>query len=94
MGTLIVTPYVLPYDLPVLAITAVFLIRAGLCTGFVAGARSVILCLTPLPLSQFWLPLPIGTVMEATLMAIIIVQVRNVEMPISAIVSSDGEARS
>jgi arabinofuranan 3-O-arabinosyltransferase len=58
IGALMVTPYVLRYDLCILSIPVAFLVKDGLSRGFLAGERTVILiCIAAF---LFWLALPIG----------------------------------
>jgi hypothetical protein len=61
IGALMVTPYVLRYDLCILSIPVAFLVKDGLSRGFLAGERTVILiCIAAFLL---WLALmPIGAV--------------------------------
>jgi len=49
-GALLVTPYVLMYDLVALGIPIVYLVKEGLERGFVRGERSLLLAMVMLPL--------------------------------------------
>ncbi len=65
IGSVMVSPYILFYDLCILTIAAAFLVRDGLSRGFLPGERTVILiCFAVLFLVQA----PIGPVVCATLM--------------------------
>lgn len=57
IGSVIVTPYVMGYDLPILSIAAAFLVEDGLSRGFMPGERTVILvCFAALFLLLTWTP--------------------------------------
>ncbi len=71
IGALMVTPYVLRYDLCILSIPAAFLVNDGLARGFLAGERTVILiCLAAFLL---WLApmMPVGAVISPVILFLI-----------------------
>ena len=71
IGVLMVTPYVLRYDLCILSIPVAFLVKDGLSRGFLAGERTVILiCLAAFLL---WLApmMPIGAVISPVILFLI-----------------------
>lgn len=69
LGSLLVTPYVLRYDLCILSIAVAFLVRDGLSCGFLAGERMVILvCFGTL----FSIAPPTGSIIDAALLALVI----------------------
>jgi hypothetical protein len=70
IGALMVTPYVLRYDLCILSIPVAFLVKDGLSRGFLAGERTVILiCIAAFLL---WLALiPIGPVIYVALLFLV-----------------------
>jgi len=68
---LMVTPYVLRYDLCILSIPVAFLVKDGLSRGFLAGERTVILiCLVAFLL---WLApmMPVGAVISPVILFLI-----------------------
>jgi hypothetical protein len=70
IGALMVTPYVLRYDLCILSISVAFLVKDGLYRGFLAGERTVIvICIVAFLL---WLALmPIGSVISPVILFLI-----------------------
>jgi hypothetical protein len=65
VGSVMVSPYILFYDLCILSIAVTFLVRDGIGRGFLPGERSVILiCFAAL----FLVRVPIGPVVCATLL--------------------------
>jgi hypothetical protein len=71
IGVLMVTPYVLRYDLCILSIPVAFLVKDGLSRGFLGGERTVILiCLAAFLL---WLApmMPIGAVISPVILFLI-----------------------
>lgn len=74
VGALIVTPYLLMYDLAAVTVPAAFLLRAGLSTGFIRGERTVLLGLAAVllyPLIVLDL-VPLGPILLAALMGLIV----------------------
>jgi hypothetical protein len=71
IGALMVTPYVLRYDLCILSIPVAFLVKDGLARGFLAGERTVML----ISLAAFllWLApmMPVGEVICVVLLFLI-----------------------
>jgi hypothetical protein len=72
IGALMVTPYVLRYDLCILSVPVAFLVKDGLSRGFLAGERTVILiCLAAFLL---WLApmMPVGAVISPVILFLIV----------------------
>ena len=68
-GALMVTPYMLSYDLTALAVPVAFLVREGLTSGFLRGERLVLLgCFEALFLAQVF---PVGPLILAVLMTLV-----------------------
>jgi hypothetical protein len=71
IGALMVTPYVLRYDLCILSISVAFLVKDGLSRGFLAGERTVIvICIAAFLL---WLApmMPVGEVISPVILFLI-----------------------
>jgi Glycosyltransferase family 87 len=64
IGSVLVTPYILFYDLCILSIAVAFLVRDGISRGFLPGERTVLLLLFA---SLFLVAVPIGPVVCAAL---------------------------
>lgn len=68
LGSLLVTPYVLRYDLCILSIAAAFLVKDGLSRGFLAGERTImLLCLVGL----YCPSAPVGPIVCAALLLLV-----------------------
>ncbi len=76
-GTLIVTPYILTYDLAALAVPVAFLAREGLSTGFIRGERAIVAALACALLLRllFFDLIPIGPILMMTLLAVTVVRI-------------------
>jgi hypothetical protein len=73
-ASLIATPYLFIYDLPILSVPVAFLASAGLAQGFLPGERTVTALLVPLLLL---LPgQPVGVPLLALLMLLIVLRLR------------------
>jgi hypothetical protein len=67
IGSVMVTPYILFYDLCILSVAVAFLVRDGISRGFLPGERTVILlCLAAL----FLVAVPIGPVIYIVLLVL------------------------
>ncbi len=81
LAALLVSPYVLAYDLCILSIAVAFLVQDGLVRGFRAGERTIVL----ICLALLYCPLaPLGPVVCIVLMWLVlwrIVGVRGRELP-------------
>jgi hypothetical protein len=64
IGSVIVSPYVLFYDLCILSFAVAFLVKEGLSRGFLPGERTVILLCWP---ALFFVKAPIGAVVSSVL---------------------------
>ena len=64
VGSVIVSPYVLFYDLCILSFAVAFLVNAGLSRGFLPGERTAILLCWP---ALFFVKAPIGAVVSSVL---------------------------
>jgi hypothetical protein len=68
LGSLLVTPYVLRYDLCILSIAAAFLVEDGLARGFLAGERTVLLIAFA---GLYCLIAPVGPIVCAALLFLV-----------------------
>ena len=72
-GALMVTPFLLFYDLTVMTVPVAFLVRYGLAHGFVRHQRILLACLFVLTIPAPWLGVtPLGAVALAVLMGTIL----------------------
>ncbi len=72
LGSLLVTPYVLRYDLCILSIAVAFIVKDGLARGFLGGERAIMLiCLVLLYCPQA----PLGPIVCLALLALVFRQV-------------------
>ncbi len=72
-GTLLMTPYLLMYDLAAIAVPVAFLVLAGLRSGFLRGERSALVCIAASPLVQLAIGrAPIGPIMLIALLCLIV----------------------
>ena len=74
LGALAVTPYLLPYDLAVLAVPIAFMAQEGLKAGFPAGERTALalIAATPLVLTLAGDDFPVGPLLIAGTMALVL----------------------
>jgi hypothetical protein len=85
IGSAMVPPYILFYDLCILSIAVAFLVRDGMSRGFLPGERTVILiCFAALFLVQ----VPIGPIVCGTLLFLAVRRIRRFDQ---AIAPGDGE---
>jgi arabinofuranan 3-O-arabinosyltransferase len=78
IGALLVSPYLLPYDLCILSIGAAFLIKDGLSRGFLAGERTIVL----ICLALLYCPLaPLGPVVYIVLLWLVLRRIVGVRGP-------------
>jgi hypothetical protein len=68
LASLLVSPYVLPYDLCILSIAVAFLVRDGLSRGFLSGERTIILFSL---LGLFFTLAPLGPIVAVVLLLLV-----------------------
>ncbi len=72
-GTLLMTPYLLMYDLAVIAVPVAFLVLAGLRSAFPRGERIALVCIAASPLVQFAIGrAPVGPITLIALLCLIV----------------------